>query len=137
MKKRFFKFIKKLVMYFIKRFILLQYKIVISYISCTDYWFNGMWEDYKWLFWSQFRKNNLKLKKDYAEKSLKQLVYKYKVNIDVKIINYQWKELMLKLFIIQLIPSSMKKIEFYSYISGDNKQDACYSHAPMINLFKI
>ena len=29
------------------------------------------------------------------------------------------------------------KSEFCSYINGDNEQNACYSHAPMIKLFQI
>ena len=35
--------------------------------------------------------NDLKLKKDYAENWSKQMVYKYKVNIEVETGNYQWK----------------------------------------------
>ena len=33
-------------------------------------------------------------------------------------------------------PGRNKKYEFNSYISGDNEQDACDSHARMFHLFK-
>ena len=31
-------------------------------------------------------------------------------------------------------PGRNKKYEFHSYISGDNEQDACYSHNHMVRL---
>ena len=40
--------------------------------------------------------------------SAKQLVYKYKVNIGTETGNYQWKELLLNIFQIQLIQVEMK-----------------------------
>ena len=51
----------------------------------------------------------LKLKKDYAKISAKQLVKKYEVNIGVETVNYQWKEFLLNIFQIQLILVEMKQ----------------------------
>ena len=68
--------------------------------------------------------------------SSKQRVYKYRVHIGVEIDNYQWKVLMLNIFQFQLIQVSMRKTEFHSYISDDNEQDACDSHAHMFHLFE-
>ena len=39
-------------------------------------------------------------------------------------------------FQIKLILLEMKQIELYSYISDENKQYACDSHANMLHLFK-
>ena len=52
---------------------------------------------------------NIKLKENRAEKSSKQLVYKYEANIGVEIVNYQWKVLLLNIFQIQLIQVAMRQ----------------------------
>ena len=54
---------------------------------------------------------------------MKQLVYKFKVNIGVEIGNYQWKELLLIIFQTKLNQESSGKYEFHSYISDENEQD--------------
>ena len=48
--------------------------------------------------------------KNYAENPSKQLVYKYRVSIEVKIDNSQWKLLLLNIFRFQLILVTTKKI---------------------------
>ena len=68
--------------------------------------------------------------------SANQLVQKFKVKIGVEIDNYQWNLFLLNIFKIQLIQVAMKKPEFHSYISDDNEQDACYSHAHMFHLLQ-
>ena len=68
--------------------------------------------------------------------SSKQPVWKYKVDVGVRIDNYQWKVLLMNVFQIQLILVAMKKSLFHSYIIDDNEQDACDSHAHMFHIFK-
>ena len=54
----------------------------------------------------------------------------------MEIENYELNVLMLYIFQIQLILVAMKKYKFHSYISDDNEQDACDSHAHMFPIFK-
>ena len=68
---------------------------------------------------------------------MKQPVYKYIFNIRVEIDKYQWKVLLLNIFLFQLILVTKKgKSGFYSYISDENEQYKCDSRACIFHLLK-
>ena len=64
------------------------------------------------------------------------LLYIYKVGIGVETGNYQWKELLLNIYQVQLIKVEIEIKEFNSYISDDNEQDAYDSHDHMSHPLK-
>ena len=84
----------------------------------------------------KFIKNNIELKKDYAEKFSK--------TTGIEIQSQHWggnKQLSIESIAVEYFPNSVHtginetKSEFHSYISDDNEKDACYSHARMFHLF--
>ena len=54
----------------------------------------------------------------------------------MEIDKYQWKVLLLNIIQFQLKLVKMEKSELHSYISDDNEQNACDSHAHMFHPFK-
>ena len=83
------------------------------------------------------KKNSIKLTKDYEEKFSKAT--------GIEIYSQHWvgnRQLSMEGTTVEYFPTYIdtgnneEKYEFHSYISDDNEQDACDSHARMVHLLK-